>query len=46
MTMIVSTGVFYLTSTGTTMERKYPLQNAILKKDTPDTEMMVGMYDL
>jgi hypothetical protein len=29
--MKVSTGVFWLTSIGTTMERKYPLQNAILK---------------
>jgi hypothetical protein len=40
------TDVFYLIQTGTTMEKRYPLQNAILKKDTLVKEMMVGMYAL
>ena len=29
-----------------TMEKRYPLQNAILKKDTLDKETMIGIHDL
>jgi hypothetical protein len=40
------TDVLKFIQTGATMEKRYPLQNAILKKDTLKKEMMVGTYAL
>jgi len=37
---------FQFTLTGTRMRRRYPLQNAILKKDTLGKEIVAGIHDL
>ena len=44
--MKVLIDAFQFTLTGTTMGRRYPLQNAILKKDTLDKEIVGGILDL